>query len=139
MQNSKRIFMTDFDLKRLDEMLSAFEPSKSKDNAYVQLLKSEMQKARVVASEKIQGDVVTMNSRVRLEDMDNHEEFVFQVVYPSDADLEQGKISVLAPIGTALLGYRVGDVVSWPVPGGRRKFKIRELLYQPEREGNFYH
>jgi len=130
--------MTDFDLERLDEMLSVFEPSNAKDNDFVQLLKEEMQKARVVSSDKIESDVVTMNSRVRLKDLDGHEEYVFQVVYPSDADLEEGKISVLAPIGTALLGYRVGDIVSWQVPGGRRKFKIEELLYQPEREGNFY-
>lgn len=138
MQNRKRIVMTEFDLQRLDEMLVQLGHNDLRDNDSAESLQGEMQRARIVAPDKIQGDVVTMNSRVRLEDLDGGEEYVFQVVYPSDADLEEGKISVLAPIGTALLGYRVGDVISWKVPCGKRKFRIRELLYQPEREGDFY-
>jgi regulator of nucleoside diphosphate kinase len=60
------------------------------------------------------------------------------VVFPSEADSEQGKISVLAPVGTALLGYRVGDTVEWVVPGGLRRLKIERILYQPEAAGDYH-
>jgi regulator of nucleoside diphosphate kinase len=77
-----------------------------------------------------------MNSRVRLTDAGTNEEQVYTVVFPSDANVEQRKISVLAPIGTAILGYRVGDMVEWRVPGGIRKLRIEEILYQPEAAGH---
>jgi regulator of nucleoside diphosphate kinase len=60
------------------------------------------------------------------------------VVFPSEADSEQGKISILAPVGTALLGYRVGDTVEWKLPGGLRRLKIERILYQPEAAGDYH-
>jgi regulator of nucleoside diphosphate kinase len=77
-----------------------------------------------------------MNSRVRLTDIDTNEQQVYTVTFPSEANLDQRKISVLAPIGTAILGYRVGDTVQWRVPGGIRKLLIEEILYQPEAAGH---
>ena len=77
-----------------------------------------------------------MNSRVRLTDVETNEEQIYTVVFPSEANLEDGKISILAPIGTAILGYRVGDTVEWRVPGGVRTLRIEEILYQPEAEGH---
>jgi len=62
---------------------------------------------------------------------------VYTLVFPSDADLKNGKLSVLAPIGTALLGYRQGDIFNWKVPGGTMKIKVLEILYQPEASGDF--
>ena len=62
---------------------------------------------------------------------------VYALVFPQDADLAQGKISVLAPIGTAMLGYRVGDVFSWQVPSGERRIKVEAILYQPEAAGDY--
>lgn len=138
MRNGKTITMTDTDLQKLNGLLMALERDHSKDNGFAESLKKEIQRARIVPPKKITGDVVTMNSRVRLKDLGTQENFVFQIVFPSEADLERGKISVLAPVGTALLGYRVGDVITWNVPGGIRKFKIEEMLYQPETEGDFY-
>jgi regulator of nucleoside diphosphate kinase len=73
-----------------------------------------------------------MDSRVSLTDVETNEEQTYTIVFPSGANLEQRKISVLAPIGTALLGYRVGDTVEWDVPGGVRRLRINEVLYQPE-------
>jgi regulator of nucleoside diphosphate kinase len=78
-----------------------------------------------------------MNSRVRFVDLYTGEERVCTVVFPSDANIEQDKISVLAPIGTALLGYRAGDTIEWRVPSGNKQVRIEEILYQPEAAGHF--
>ncbi|TWU40076.1 Regulator of nucleoside diphosphate kinase [Novipirellula aureliae] len=72
-----------------------------------------------------------MYSTVRVRDLKEREEDVYTLVYPRDAKLAEGKISILAPIGTALLGYRVGDIVRWEVPGGPTRLKIEEMIYKP--------
>ena len=138
MRNKSRIYMTAPDLEKITGLLEKIGRDRPKDNRLAEQLKKEIRRARVVSAGNIAGDVVTLNSRVRLKDLDSNEDYVFQVVLPAEADLDQGKISVLAPIGTALLGYRTGDVVSWQVPGGLRKFRIEEMLYQPETEGDFF-
>jgi regulator of nucleoside diphosphate kinase len=76
-----------------------------------------------------------MNSTVRLRDLDSGEVETYTLVYPNEADAEENRISVLAPIGTAIIGYRVGDVIKWPVPGGFVRLRVEEILYQPERAG----
>ena len=76
-----------------------------------------------------------MNSVVRLRDLDSGETEEYELVYPADADMAHNRISVLAPIGTAILGYRLGDVIEWPVPAGLRRLRVEEVLYQPERAG----
>jgi regulator of nucleoside diphosphate kinase len=78
-----------------------------------------------------------MNSSFRLRDLETGEEVVYTLVFPAKADSSSGKISVLAPIGTAVLGYRVGDVVEWQVPAGMKKFKVEAILYQPEAAFDF--
>ena len=138
MRNKKNIFITDYDYEGLNELFKAAEKDKPKNCECIEELKAEIERAKIVTSGQITGDTVTMNSRVLLEDLNTHEQFPFQVVFPSDADLYKDKISVLAPIGTALLGYKVGDSVKWKVPGGMRKLKIKEILYQPESEGDMY-
>ena len=83
--------------------------------------------------DEVPSDVVTMSSIVSLRDLDSGETEEYELVYPADADLENNRISILAPIGTAILGYRVGDVIEWPVPGGLRRLRVEEVLYQPGR------
>ena len=78
-----------------------------------------------------------MRSTVRLKDLVSGEANTYSLVFPSEADFSQGKISVLAPIGTAILGYKSGDTIEWPVPSGVRKLKIDKILYQPEAAGNY--
>jgi len=73
-----------------------------------------------------------------MRDLDSGAEMITQLVFPGDADLKQNKISVLAPIGTALIGYRVGDTVEWQAPAGVKRMKIEEILYQPEAAGDFH-
>ncbi len=83
-------------------------------------------------------DAITMNSRVRLSDISKAEKLVYTLVFPRDADAATGRISVLAPVGTAILGCRVGDIIEWPVPAGTRRLKIEEVLYQPEATGDYH-
>ena len=76
-----------------------------------------------------------MHSKAHLIDLDSGEELVYTLVFPNEADLRQDKISVLAPIGTAMLGYQVGDTFEWPVPDGVRRLQVKDVLYQPEAAG----
>jgi len=138
MGSKKTLFITEYDCERLTEMLNFLEKDNFKDQDYTRKLKKEIEKAKMVSSDKVPRDIVTMNSRFVIEDLNTHEEFSYQIVFPSDIDLDAGKISVLSPIGTALLGYKVGDIIEWQVPKGNRTFKINKMLYQPESEGNLY-
>ena len=104
---------------------------------YLKNLENELERAEVVPPEQIPPDVITMNSKVRLIDTDTGEETVYTLVFPENADLSQNKISVLAPVGTAMLGYRVGDTFEWDVPAGKLTFKVEEILYQPEASGDY--
>ena len=83
-------------------------------------------------------DVVTMNSRLRLLDLDSGKEMLFTLVFPSDADSDQGRISILAPLGTAVLGFRRGDTFEWRMPGRVRRLRVEEVLYQPEAAGDYH-
>lgn len=78
-----------------------------------------------------------MNSRVRLKDVETGEEKIYTLVFPSDAAIEANKISILAPIGTAILGYKAGDLIEWPIPAGVKTFRIEAVLYQPEAAGRY--
>jgi len=81
--------------------------------------------------------VITMNSQALLLDVEENEEMLYTLVFPEDADPVEGKISVLAPIGTAMLGYREGDEFEWETPGGRRKIRVQKIVFQPEASGDF--
>ena len=129
------IDITDYDLSRLKELLQVGISFKEQDGEYLESLERELDRARVVAPAAIPRDVVTMNSCVRLKDVETGEEKVYTLVFPSDADIEANKISILAPIGTAILGYKAGDLIEWPVPAGVKTLRIEAVLYQPEAAG----
>jgi len=136
----RAIFITAFDMKRLKELLAAARLQKafSQDKEYLKALEQELQLANVVAPKQIPNDVITMNSKVRLTDLTTGEDLTYSLVFPADADIGQNKISVLAPVGTAMIGYRVGDIIEWQVPAGIRRLKVEEILYQPEAAGDFH-
>jgi len=134
----RNIHVTDYDMQRLRKLLEGTQRWNPKDRAYLDHLEEELDRASTVASEKIPANVVTMNSRIRVKDLDTGKEMSIQLVFPSEADFEQGKFSILAPIGTALIGYRAGDTVEWTVPAGTRRLRIEEVLYQPEAAGDFH-
>ena len=99
------IYITKFDIARLKELLQVGISFKERDRNYLESLQNELDRAHIVEPTAIPDSVVTMNSRVRLKDMETGEEKNYTLVFPSDADIEQNKISILAPIGTAILGY----------------------------------
>ena len=135
---NREIRITENDRKRLTELIRVAHDFGDQVRHDLKGLEEELGKATVVASQDIPADVVTMNSKVVLVDVDTHEEMDFKLVFPQDADVDMGHISILAPIGTAILGYAKGDTVEWPVPSGMRRLEIRDILYQPEAAGDFH-
>jgi len=87
-------------------------------------LEGEMARAAIVPPDELPPDVVAMHSTVWIRDVDSEEVEIYQLVYPSEANVTRDRISVMAPVGTALLGYRVGDVIQWRVPSGTRRMDI---------------
>ena len=132
---SRTIFVTHRDLERLTRLLES-DPSR-RDTGAREALEQELGRAVVVESAQVPADVVTMNSRVRFEDLDTGEQLEMTLVYPGNAEVDQSKISVLAPVGSALLGLSVGQSIRWPVPGGKnRNLRVVGVTYQPEAAGD---
>jgi regulator of nucleoside diphosphate kinase len=103
-------------------------------------LEAELARARVVDPKEVPPTVVTMNSTVRFRIQSSSQEFFLTLVYPKDVDPKGGTISVLAPVGSALLGLSKGDEIEWPKPGGGvLRVRIEDVIYQPERAGDFRH
>ncbi len=135
---TKKIFITDFDMKRFKWLISNTHRFDKMDIKHLKQLEIELANAEIVEPKDIPADVVTMNSKVRIKFLDTNEEKIFTLVFPFDADLEQDKLSILAPIGVAIIGYKTGETIEWDFPKGKRQIKIEEIIYQPEREGNYY-
>ena len=133
----KTIFITDADMKHLRELIFSCRSKDGEDERHLKELEEELGKAKVVESNEIPGDVITMYSKLHLEDLDSKTEIVCWLVFPKDADVFKNRISVLSPVGTALIGFKVGDVIKWNVPQGKRNLKVKEIMYQPESAGNF--
>ena len=99
---------------------------------HLALLEEELERAEVVTPEKIPPDVITMNSQVRIHDLDAGRQAVYTLVFPGDADVAKNRISVFAPFVTALLGYRVGDLVECAPPGAKKRLRVKEIVSQPD-------
>lgn len=116
------IMVTAVDMAELN-LLRAYAP-----------LRRELERAIVVSSALVPADVATMNSRVRYTDEKDGARRTVSLVYPSEADVAKAKVSVLAPVGTALLGLSEGQSIEWDFPdGSRRRLKLEKVLFQPER------
>lgn len=133
----RTIYITSLDKERLEELIETARKFSMGDDMYLKELENELNRAKVVKPEDIPKDVITMNTKVRVEDLDTEEETTYCLVFPNASDVDQNKLSVLSPIGTALLGYRVGDVIKWKVPAGLTRLKIKKILYQPEAAGDY--
>ena len=133
----KKVTLTKNDYTRIYKAITDAKNSKTINSNETEKLLSELSKAEIVPSEKIDKDVVTMNSEVKLFFENTQKEQSFKIVYPQDANLKENKISIFSPIATALIGYRIGDEIEWIVPGGMTKIKIVDLIYQPEAAGDF--
>jgi regulator of nucleoside diphosphate kinase len=130
----RAIWITKEDMEQLRRLVEIYGGG-SRERDSIEALEAELDRAHVVDSSQIPPDVITMNSEVRLRDLDTGEERVYRLVFPNRALQSRNALSVVAPIGTALLGYRAGDVIEWMVPKGLRRLKVLEVLYQPESAG----
>jgi len=124
------IIITDADLERLQPVLDQH------DTPVAEMLEAELRRATIVPQREVPADVVTMNSELVYEDTATGVLRTVRIVYPKDADASAGRISVLAPIGAALLGLHVGQEIDWRVPGGIKHFRVAEIRYQPEAAGD---
>lgn len=131
----RELFITEFDLKRLKELLVSANCWNARDKEHLKGLKAALDRATIVPPESVSPDVITMNSKVLLTNCDTGESTVWCLVFPRDADVDRRKVSILAPIGAAIIGCRVGDVVELEVPSGKTRLKIEAVLFQPEAAG----
>ena len=129
----RTIYVTSSDFERLRFISGMTE---AKDRGDLIDLVDELNRALVVPPAEVPADVVTMNSRVRLTDLDSGKTHEYTLVYPQDANYAEGKISIIAPVGAAMIGYREGDEFEWQMPSGRRRFRVDAVLYQPEAAGD---
>jgi len=120
-------------LKQIDEA----RLNKTIDVSEAEKLLHELNSAIILDPDKIPGDVVTMNSVIKISFADSGKQQEFKIVYPNDSNFKEKKVSIFSPIATALIGFRVGDLIEWIVPGGLTKIRIDEIIYQPEASGNF--
>ena len=126
------IIMNAVDYEELSYAIASAGKMSDRSRAEITTLRSELERAEVVAPDKVPPDVITMNSRAQLLDLDTNERMEFTLVFPAQANIDEGKISILAPLGTAMLGYRVGDEFEWTVPYGSRRLRVTRIEFQPE-------
>ena len=119
------ITISERDAARLRQLVHACAPSNTE---HIQRLKAELDRARVVPGHELPANVIAMNSTVELEDLEDGEILTYMLVFPENADIEAGKISILAPLGMAMLGFKVGDEFEWPVPAGTLRVRVRRVL-----------
>jgi regulator of nucleoside diphosphate kinase len=136
--SDKPIQVTQFDLERLKKLIEDAQHTEYRGSDSLVRLQEELDRAQVVPPQEVAEDVVTMNSTVELLDLETGEEETYTLVFPEYADISRGRISILAPIGTAMLGYEAGDIFEWEVPAGKRRLKVERILYQPEAAGDYH-
>lgn len=130
----KAVYITNFDLERLGKILEG----SARGQQDLDKLEEEMDQCEIVDSRKIPPDVVTLNSKVRLRDLDGGKERVVTLVLPQKENIAAGRISVTTPIGTAILGYAAGDTIEWEVRSAARRIRVEEIIYQPEAAGDYH-
>jgi len=126
------IQITQSDYNKLQDLLKTMPTVRPEDKACREALSREIMRAKIKPSEEIPDDVITLNSRARLIDLKTKEVLDLTIVLPEDVDVQEGRISILAPLGTAMLGFRQGDIFEWNVPGGQSRFQVETVLFQPE-------
>ncbi len=131
------ITVTRSDKERLEYVVEAFMGER-RLAAIVDFLDQELARATVVAPEGIAPTVATMNSRVEYEDLTTGQRRAVTLVYPDQADMAAGRVSVLTPVGVALLGLSEGQEIGWQLPDGRRRrIRLLRVLFQPEAAGQY--
>lgn len=138
MLHQPSIVITSHDLERLENLLNTI-PNEEKDFAGKTSLGVELERAVIVDSKLLPNNIVSMNSLVRFTVSSSKESFALTLVYPKDMKKDGSTISILAPVGSAMLGLKEGDQIDWPSPDGKPvKVIIERVLYQPERSGDLH-
>lgn len=135
MDQRPKIIISSLDAERLDNLLDSLGNKQfpGKDE-----LLAELDRADIVAPEKMPPNIVTMNSTVKFKEVTSGKEFSLTLIYPQENKNNDAVVSILAPVGSALLGLTEGDTIQWPKPGGGLlSVEIIEVVYQPERAGEF--
>lgn len=132
---SKKLIITAADHDTLDALLDSDFARTVRPSQLCDDLRAELARAHIVPADQVPRDIVTMNSTITLRDLESDETETYTLVYPVDADIAHQRLSVLAPIGTAILGQCVGDELRWRVPAGWRRVRVEQVIYQPDRAG----
>ena len=134
---AKDIYITKHDLQRLRKLLNDISKEVYGKESSIQELTNEMNRAHVVSPKEIPENVITMNSRVFLREVESGKDMKLWLVFPDKVDAVKNPVSILSPLGTAMIGYKIGVVFSWESPDGLKQMEVLDILYQPERVGNF--
>ena len=132
------IVLTQFDRRRLEGLLQVFRRRSGVDAWNLDALELELGRARVVPAERMPANVITMNSRVRLLDLDSGDRTAVSLVFPDAQVEDDSRVPVLSQLGLALLGCREGDVLTWQTPDGPHRLRIESVIYQPEAAGHYF-
>lgn len=136
MTRKPQIIISSLDLDRIEALLAALPSSVFPGKAD---LEAELDRADVVEPDQMPANVVTMNSTVQFEMLETGKDFRLTLVYPRDIDGSTDRVSIFAPVGTALLGLSVGDELAWPGPGGKSMtVRVTSIVYQPESSGEMH-
>jgi regulator of nucleoside diphosphate kinase len=133
----KNLIMSQLDASRIRQLVAHRNGNDAFSGSDVNKLLQEINQAKLVEPKKVPSDVITMNSIVKIKNVKLNKSFTIHLVYPSLANTKEGKISIFAPIATALLGYRQGDRIEWEIPAGKTELLIEEIIYQPESAGDY--
>jgi len=133
----KKIIISGFDYTRIKKCISDAIQYRMVEPKEADALMKELNTAKIVKPQEIPSDVITMNSIVKLKFLNTQKNVQLQLVFPDQANLKEGKISIFSPVAAALIGYKVKDIIEWVVPAGKTKIKIEELIYQPEADGRY--
>ena len=122
MENTESLTVKKSDYEKILSLLNVTR------NDVADQLEEEISRATLVEDSELPEDVVAMNSTVHFTDLETNKEFTVTLVYPHEAKLEENKISILAPVGAALIGLKVGQTIEWPLPNGRsRNLKVASV------------
>lgn len=127
------IILTEKDYQRLNFIISELSSAEIED------LEIELERAKIVADGDVPGNVVTMNSKVEYQDMTSQKVNIVQLVYPENSSIEDRRVSILSPLGSALIGLSEGQELNWRFPNGKtHRLKIIKVHYQPEASGDWH-
>lgn len=134
----RALYLTDYDYERLELLLDNMNSVPQNRREDLSRLEDDLETCKIIAPEEMPANIVTLHSTVRYLDLDSNKERVVTLVFPSNADLSKGRISLIVPLGTAILGRAEGDIVFWKTFDGQKTIRIEEVLYKPEAAGHYH-